>query len=127
MRVRTPSLLAAACALLFRAPAGIATVGCDPEFSVCVTVIDCANGDPLTGAHVTFLYEPNVPMDGSEGDTDSSGRFCGGDVGWTSPPNPYFVDLEKSGYQDEDLQIDGGLANAGVCMNAAAAADAGTD
>ncbi len=101
-------------------------MACDPEFTVCVTVRDCATGRALSGVDVTFLYKPNLPMDGSQGDTDSTGDFCGGDVGSTSPPNPYFVVLQAPGYGQETIQVDGGASNSTQCMSASAeAADAG--
>jgi hypothetical protein len=65
-------------------------------------------------------------MDGSEGDTDSNGSYCGGDVGYTSPPDPYYVTVAPPGEPEETVRVDGGTSNATLCISAPpAAADAG--
>jgi len=96
-------------------------------FSIQVTVRDCATGRPLEGVHVTLYFRPDLPMDGSEGDTDSSGTFTGGDVGFTSPPDPYYVQLGPPGGPQEMVEVRGGPSKVVLCLvDVPAASDAGT-
>ncbi|HEX8790900.1 MAG TPA: hypothetical protein VF765_08095 [Polyangiaceae bacterium] len=114
--------IAALVALFVLTPAA-----CDPEFSITVTVRDCATGAALEGIHVVLFFQPNLPMDGSEGDTDSSGSFTGGDLGSTSPPDPYYVQLIAPGASPRMIEVRGGPPKVTLCIDdAPAASDAGT-
>lgn len=100
---------------------------CDPVFTIQVAVRDCATRRPLQGIHVTLFFNPNLPMDGSQGDTDSSGIFTGGDVGDTSPPDPYYVQLSPPGQPQQMDEVRGGPSKVTLCVeDTPAAADAGT-
>lgn len=114
--------IAALVALSLLAPAA-----CDPEFTIQVTVRDCTTHVPLRGIHVTLFFQPNLPMDGSEGDTDASGNFTGGDLGYTSPPDPYYVQLTAPGRPPVMIEVHGGPSKVTLCIDdAPGASDAGT-
>ncbi|HEY1690932.1 MAG TPA: hypothetical protein VGG39_02150 [Polyangiaceae bacterium] len=104
-----------------------AAAACDPAFSITVTVQDYATGRALEGIHVELFFQPNSPMEGSQGDTDSSGTFTGGDVGLTSPPDPYYVQLTPPGGPPQMIEVRGGPSTVRLCIDdAPTAADAGT-
>ena len=104
-------------------------VGCDPYFTVCVTVRDCSSQAPIAGAYVRFLWPPSIggTIGGGGIDTDSAGRCCAEDLGGTSPPHGYQIDATKPGYLEAMVTIADGRENADVCMTACPACPASGD
>jgi hypothetical protein len=102
----------------------ISSVHCDPVFDVCVHVTDCSGGEPIAG--VNIHYQAGSWSFGEDGDTDSTGKYCTGDMGSTSPPNPYTIDLARSGYASDTVVSDG-AGSVDVCLNACAACVDATD
>jgi len=121
MRGPVATLLAVSCSGVATAAILAPSAGCDPGFHVCVTVQQCFTETPVVGAHVSFFYGTGDPM-GPSGDTDSSGRYCGGDIGSTTPPPHYAIHVEETGYQDQSVEVNGGGSDTDVCMTAQACA-----
>jgi hypothetical protein len=105
-------------------------LACDPYFTICVTVRDCASQALLEGAYVRFLWPPSDGHGtiGDDGvDTDSAGRCCAEDLGGTSPPDGYQIDATKAGYREAVVTFADGRGNPDVCLSACDACDASGD
>jgi hypothetical protein len=114
LRSQHASRIAATCAVLSLIAPGTASIGCDPEFTVCVTVRQCSTGEPIQGAHVQF--SDSYSGIGYAGDANSAGHYCASDMGSTSPPQQYTIEVEKAGYQDGSFAISDGRSDGDVCL-----------
>jgi hypothetical protein len=94
--------------------AALLATGCDPVFSICVTVVTCEGRDPVVGARVV------LPDFEEEMFTEPSGRACYGNVGELR--DPFTIDVDKPNFEPKSTTVDPpdgpGRFDTTVCLEA---------